>query len=230
MASTTATFRGFPTELQKFLKGLSRTNTKKWFDAHRSDYDEYVMGPARLFVPAAHEALKAIAPNVECEAKVNASIRRINRDIRFSKDKRPYKDHLDIYFWEGDRRKAISGFYLRIMPDRIGVGTGAHGFDKTNLGAFRDAVVDKKEGAALVRAVKATEKAGYAVRGEAYKRVPKGYDVSGDAERLILYGGLWCGEDDATPKSFHTKRFVDWCLTRWKKSAPIHRWLVDTLQ
>jgi uncharacterized protein (DUF2461 family) len=56
---------------------------------------------------------------------VLGSIFRINRDTRFSKDKRPYKDHLDFWFWEGDRKAASSGLFARVSPDGVIVGAGA---------------------------------------------------------------------------------------------------------
>ena len=70
----------------------------------------------------------------------------MNRDTRFSKDKTPYKDHLDFWFWEGERRRALSGFYMRITPTQLGIGVGAHGFDTEGLAAFRAAVIDTKAG------------------------------------------------------------------------------------
>ncbi|NND02169.1 MAG: DUF2461 family protein, partial [Acidimicrobiia bacterium] len=86
-----ADFAGFPAETQRFLRELSSNNTKQWFDAHRNDYDDYWVTPAKAFVAAAGDALQGLAP-VEAQPKVNGSIFRVNRDIRFSADKRPYKD------------------------------------------------------------------------------------------------------------------------------------------
>lgn len=60
---------------------------------------------------------------------MNGSIMGINRDIRFSKDKSPYKDHLDLWFWTGDRKGwDTSGFFFRLTPDRLVLGEGMHGF------------------------------------------------------------------------------------------------------
>ena len=222
-------FAGFPQATLDFLAGIRADNSKAWFDAHRSDYDSHYVGVAKDFVEAAGEALAEIAP-VQAEPRVNGSIFRVNRDIRFTKDKRPYKDHLDIWIWEGaDRRTAASGFYLRITPDQVGIGVGAHGFDKDGLAAFRAAVVDPAAGPALLDAVAATERAGFEVKGAHYKNVPAGFEANGETARLLRHAALWTGEDVPIPKSVHTRRFVGWCMTRWQKSLPIHRWLVDHL-
>ncbi|MEM6991152.1 MAG: DUF2461 family protein, partial [Myxococcota bacterium] len=92
-----AKFDGFPKQTLTFLKGLGANNDKAWFTAHRADYDNYFMEPAKHFVVALGERLAKSSPGIHAEPKVNGSIFRINRDVRFSKDKRPYKDHLDLW-------------------------------------------------------------------------------------------------------------------------------------
>ena len=223
-------FTGFPPETTKFLAALSKNNSKQWFDAHRSDYDDYWVTPAKAFVVAAGDALQELAP-VEAQPKVNGSIFRVNRDVRFSADKRPYKDHLDFWFWEGERKSAVSGFYLRITQDGVGVGVGAHGFDKDLLAAYRAAVVDPKVGKALHSTVAVLEKAKVEVKGEHYKQLPRGFDTEDEfTARMLRYNALWTGEDVPAPKVLGSKRFVSWAMTRWTKAAPLHRWLVDSLQ
>ena len=222
-------FGGFPKQTVAFLRGLSKNNTKEWFTEHRSDYDDYWVDPAKDFVVAAGEALQKVAP-VEFQPKVNGSIFRVNRDVRFSNDKRPYKDHLDFWFWEGERKTAASGFFLRITSTELGLGVGAHSFDKDRLAAYRDAVVDSSSGPSLVKATKAVAKAGFPAKGEHYKKLPRGYEASNaDPELLLRYAALWCGEDIKHPKELHTGGIVKYTVDGWKKLAPLHRWLVDNI-
>jgi uncharacterized protein (TIGR02453 family) len=224
-------FPGFPRETVQFLAELSVNNDKAWFDANRADYEAHWVAPAKAFVAAAGEALQDIAPAIEAQPRVNGSIFRVNRDIRFSKDKRPYKDHLDFWFWEGERKAAVSGFYMRITPTQLGIGVGAHGFDTDRLAAFRDAVVGRASGEALVEAVAAVEEAGWKVRGQKYKQLPRGYEAGDNTqERFLRYGALWCGEDADIPASLFNRRAVGYVMNRWVKLQPLHRWLVDTLQ
>jgi uncharacterized protein (TIGR02453 family) len=172
-----------------------------------------------------------LSPNIQAEPRVNGSIFRINRDIRFSKDKTPYKTTLDIWFWEGVRREAVSGYFLRITPHELGIGVGAHGFDKDRLAAFRAAVVDPRVGATLRKTVTEVESSGWQVRGEHYKQIPRGFEARDTFEaRHLRYSALWTGEDTSPPKSLGSRRFVSYALNRWTKQAPLHRWLVDTLQ
>lgn len=222
-------FTGFPKQTLTFLRGLRRNNSKAWFDEHRSDYERYWVEPAKDFVGAAGTALRKVAP-ISAEPRVNGSIFRINRDIRFSKDKTPYKDHLDFWFWEGERKTAASGFYLRISPDGVGIGAGAHGFDRDRLAAYRAAVVDPKSGPALSRAVTRVTKAGCDVEGETYKTTPRGFEPRNDRqEQMLRYSALWIGEDYPLSPALQSPEFVDWAIERWKTMKPIHRWLVDSL-
>lgn len=224
-------FSGFPKETPRFLAALADHNTRDWFRAHREDYEAHWVEPARRFVVAAGAALAEIAPAIEAEPRIDGSIFRVNRDIRFSNDKRPYKDHLDFWFWEGDRRDAVSGFYIRITPNELGIGAGAHRFDKERLAVFRDALADDARCAGLAAAVAAVEKEGWPVLGEAYRRLPRGYEAA-DAvtERFLRYAGLWCSKEAPIPASLHDRRLIGYAMRRWRKLAPLHRWLVDTVQ
>ena len=224
-------FRGFISDTVGFLDRLSKNNNKAWFDKHRNDYDEHGLAPAKDFVVAAGEALREIAPAVQADPRVNGSIFRINRDVRFSHDKTPYKDHLDFWFWEGRRKGAVSGFYMRITPTELGIGVGAHGFDKDRLAACRSAVVDATAGPALIKAVQAVAGAGWEAKGEHYKKVPRGFEPADEQqERLLRYSALWTGEDVPHPKSLGSRRLIGYCMNRWEQLEPLHRWLVDTLQ
>ena len=223
-------FAGFPRGTVLFLQDIAANNTKPWFDDHRTDYEASWLDPARSFVVAMGERLADVVPEIVAEPKVNGSIRRINRDTRFSKDKTPYKDHLDIGFWEGDRKNVLSGFWLRIDPETLGLGVGVHGFDKTRLDRFRDAVVDRKKSESLGHAVAAVEASGNALHGEHYKRVPAGYEPANEfQERFVRFASLHTGSQVAHPKQLHSAQFVDWLMARWEAQLPLHRWLVDEL-
>ena len=73
---------------------------------------------------------------MQYEPRINGSLFRINRDIRFSKDKSPYKAHLDLWFWEGEHRGWESpGFFFRLTPTKLMLGAGMHQFPKEHLAA-----------------------------------------------------------------------------------------------
>jgi uncharacterized protein (TIGR02453 family) len=220
-------FAGFPKQTLTFLRRLSANNDREWFHAHRDDYERFWLEPAQDFVEAVAGPLRGIGKGIHAEPRINGSIFRINRDTRFSNDKTPYKDHLDLWFWEGDRKTAVSGFFLRLTPKSLTLGAGAHGLDPTRLAAYRQAVVDPRSGAALKRAVSAVEKAGWSVAGEHYKTLPRGFTAKGPAdERLLRHAALWVAGDEPVAPIAHSPQLVDHCVERWRSAAPIHRWLV----
>jgi len=221
-------FVHFPKETLKFLRALRKDNTKSWFDKHRSDYDDFFVAPAKEFVEEVEQRLKRIAPKIVAEPRINGSIFRINRDIRFSKDKRPYKDHLDFGFWEGDRKSSGSSMFLRVSPDAVYVGAGFHQGCPTQLKAFRATLADEDCGRTLASAVKKVRKTGVEVQGQHYKRVPKGLPVGGPAEEFYLHNAMYVVHEHK-PSLSHDKSLLDTCLDHWLDALPLHRWLVDNL-
>jgi uncharacterized protein (TIGR02453 family) len=223
-----STFDGFPKETIRFLSTLKKNNDKKWFDAHREDYEQSFLEPAKKFVEAIAPRLRKIDRSIQAEPKVNGSIMRINRDVRFSKDKSPYKDHLDLWFWSGEKKGwDKSGFFFRLTPNRLMLGAGMHGFEPPALDRYRKAVLDKKRGDALVKAVESVRRGGYEVGGETYKKPPKGTPPDHPRTDLLKHSGLYAGWDDKHPSALHKASFVDFVAKHFAATAPIHDWLCD---
>lgn len=213
-----------------FLKGLGANNIKPWFEEHRADYDDHYIAPAKAFIDAVSAPLRSIAPDIRAEPRVNGSIFRINRDIRFSKDKTPYKDHLDLWFWEGDRKGAASGFFFRLTATTLILGAGNHGFDKTRLETFRQAIAQAGPRTELARIASDLDSGGHSVGGEHYARVPRGFSADdAAAERFLRFNGLWASLETAHPEELFSDGFADYCADRWRVMAPLHQWLTGTL-
>lgn len=224
------TFTGFPAAGAAFLADLVANNDKAWFDANRSGWDDALLAPAKAFVLAAGARLREFAPEVEVEPRVNGSIARINRDVRFSADKSPYKDHLDIMFWVGAKRtQADSLFFWRLTPAELILGAGTHAFSPDALARYRDAVADDTRGAELVSLVSELEAAGHRIGGEHYKRVPRGYSVEGEREPLIRHNALWAARHEPHPPLLSDAGLVDYCTDYWRQVAPLHRWILAEL-
>lgn len=214
----------FPTETLAFLADLRANNDKGWFDANRTRYEAGFVGPAKAFVEAVGPALGEIVPGVVAEARVLGSIFRINRDTRFSKDKTPYKDHLDQWFWEGDRKTATSGLFLRISPDAVTVGAGAHGFDRDRLARYRAAVTALEAGRDLASVVAALDRAGHPIGGQTYTRTPRGYKATPDQDRLLRHSALYAHADLPADLALDPK-LIPTLLRHRRAFAPLHRWL-----
>jgi uncharacterized protein (TIGR02453 family) len=226
-AAAIGEFSGFPKETFSFLEGIAAHNEKAWFDAHRDLYDAGYVAPAKTFVEALGPALRKIAPEVKFEPRINGSLQRINRDIRFSKDKRPYKEHLNAWFWLGENKGWDSpGFWFSLNPREVHLGVGMYGLEKDLLDSFRQSVIHPRSGRALLAAIAKVRKAGYEVEGKTRKLMPRGFEADPDRAEYLLYEGLYTSM--SLPASAAAKPdFVAVLAGHYKKMWPIGQWLLE---
>lgn len=219
----------FSVQTLEFLADLEQHNDRAWFEANRKRYEEHFVAPAKAFVVEVGARIEAAVPGVHAEPRVNGSIFRINRDTRFSKDKRPYKHHLDLMFWVGEgRSRECPGFFFRLMPDGLFVGGGMHGFDKEKLRRFRAAVAADGPGAALDAAAAAVRAAGdYNLGGQTYKRVPRGFEPDHPRAGWLRHSALWADWSASPPPAVDGPEFTETVVDHMVACAPIVRWIHD---
>lgn len=116
-------FAGFKPECFRFFHDLARNNNKPWFDEHRETYETHVTGAFRGLLAALEPALIELNPHFEISGKTNANFTRINRDIRFSKDKSPYKSNYYLRVFDTRRSHQTDGWlYVGLSADALTVG------------------------------------------------------------------------------------------------------------
>lgn len=225
-----AAFDRFPDATRQFLAGIAAHNEKAWFDDNRALYEAGYVEPGKAFVAAIGPRLAEISPGVHAEPRINGSIMRVNRDVRFSKDKRPYKAHLDFWFWHGEKKGWSSpGFYLRVTADEVFMGVGIHQFDKDMLESFRHAIVLPRSGKALQTAIAAVEAAGaYDIGEKTRKRPPNGFAADPDRAEFLLFEGLTATVKLPAEVAF-APGFVDLALSHFKATWPVGAWLLAEL-
>jgi uncharacterized protein (TIGR02453 family) len=225
------TFSGFPEAGLRFLEELAANNNKEWFDAHKKDYNKLVRDPSVALVIAIGERLQSISPNIRYDPRTNGSgsLLRINRDVRFSEDKSPYKTKIAMMFWEGDGKKMEHpGFGMQIETTGAGLMAGKFNFDKSMLPVYREAVLDDVLGVQLVNAVQKVKSAGdYEVGGEHYKRVPRGYSDDHERADWLRYAGLWASSPEIDLNTVMSPAFVEVVFNHFRNMAPIQQWLVQ---
>lgn len=221
-----AAFTGFPTETLTFLAGLKENNNKEWFAAHRADYDASVEA-AKAFVATVGPELKTFAPDINFEPKIGASLQRPNRDTRFSKDKRLYKEQIDLWFWHGDKKSfELPGYFLRIEPEFTYVATGMMHILPPALFRYREAVDAERSGQALVDTVARIDAIGrYQVGYPSRKSVPKDYSKDHPRAEYLLYESLW-GHLRIPSAAILESSFVDVTVSAWRDLAPLTEWLM----
>lgn len=174
----TPPFPGFPLGMIRFLSDLSRNNKRDWFQANKARYEYEVVGPALAFIEAMVKPLGKISPHFcAVPKKSGGSLLRIYRDVRFSPDKRPYKNNIGIHF-RHERGKDIHapGFYFHIQPDEVFLGAGIWHPDSQTLGKIRKAIHKDPAGWKKAQGGKAFRDR-FEMTGDSLIRTPKGYDA-----------------------------------------------------
>jgi uncharacterized protein (TIGR02453 family) len=219
---------GFSKKTLRYLKDLAEHNDKTWFDEHRGHYESFYLQPALEFIAAIGPKLRTISPDVQFEARINGSLFRIQRDVRFSKDKTPYKAHIDLWFWHGDRKNwSTPGYFFRLEPKKLTVGGGTHRFDATQIQNYREAVVDAERGSELEQVLsEVAAQPRFTVGGATRSAVPRGFDPDHHRAPLLLHEGLYAAYEGPPPRELHEPSFVDWCAARFATLAPVVEWLL----
>jgi uncharacterized protein (TIGR02453 family) len=221
-------FSGFSTECIHFLSSLKDNNNKTWFDAHRDLYEKHILRPARGFVNMMGDALRKEIPGIHADPRSNGSIFRIYRDTRFSKDKRPYKTHVAMLFWEGNGPKMeCPGFYIHFDTEQVMLGAGVYLFSKPMLHSYRQSVVHPEHGKKLATLLDDIHiRKGYDIGGKHYKRVPRDYDAAHERAELLLHNGLYIGETEPASDVLFSSDLIKHCMEVFDILLPLHRWLV----
>jgi len=185
-------FKGFSKKTVPFLSSIRKNNNKEWFEAHKSEYENLILNPSRLFVQEMGEHLQALEPTINATPKINKSLFRIYRDTRrMGSKKEPLKSRIGIIFWQGNAsRLQSSSFYLHFSPDELFVAVGVRWFEKPLLDAYREYILDDERREKLAGVLEEILACGYEVIPKGYKRFPKGFSAELPHAKLSLYKGM----------------------------------------
>jgi uncharacterized protein (TIGR02453 family) len=220
-----ASFPGFPPEAMRFLANLRDNNDRDWFADHRKAYDQAIKGPGEHLLASLEPALAELTGR-----PVSGKIFRIHRDVRFSKDKRPYNAHLRIAFparpvVKGGGEMTACGYFFALEPDRVLIGAGGFDFSGPVLDAYRAAAADPKKGPALEAVLAKLEKAGLRIEGAELKRVPQPYAQDHPRAALLRRKGLNAWRNVTDPAAITGEALFAEILASFKALAPLVNWL-----
>ena len=168
----------FTPALFDFLEELALNNRRDWFQANKSRYRADVQDPLLRFVADFEDRLRTISPHMVADARRSGgSVFRIYRDVRFSKDKSPYKTNAGVHFrHEVGREVHGPGLYLHIEPGLVFAGAGLWRPNATTAGKIRQAIVDDPDRWCAI--VDEAEFAStFTLEGESLKRAPRGFQA-----------------------------------------------------
>lgn len=215
----------FSAALFRFLAELKAHNTKAWFEESRSRYEQDVKEPMLRFIADVAEPLRSISPNFRADPRpVGGSMFRIHRDVRFSKDKSPYKTNLGAHFphLHGSRDAHAPGFYLHLEPGKSFGGGGLWHPGPEALRMVRQRISQRPAEWQRVH------QSGITIEGDTLRRVPAGYDpahqFADDLKRKDFY--TMTGFTDRQVCSPH---FIDLFVAACRTAAPLVAFLTRSV-
>ena len=200
------TFAGIPLEALDFYEDLEADNSKTFWTAHKQVYDEAVRRPLEELGTALAEEFGT------------AKVFRPYRDVRFAKDKTPYKTNQGVYFGDSSR-------YLHISAAGLFVAGGYWDTSSPQVSRLREAVADDRKGKALEAAVASVRKAGFDIGGDLLSRVPQGYDKEHVRADLLKHKSLVASRELGSPAWLSTKKALAEVTKRVRALAPLVDWL-----
>lgn len=216
----------FGPELFRFLAELAQNNRREWFRSQRDRCREQVEAPSLAFVRAVAPGLVGISPHILCDPRpIGGSVMRIYRNVRFSRDKTPYRTSVGIRFMHDGATnldQTLPGFFLHLAPGNCYAVAGVWEPDREGLARIRRAIVARRRTWGRVRARVPS------IEGDTAKRPPPGFDPdqrwAEDLRRTSFASRIRFRETDVTRPGFPV-RFVRAC----ERLAPLNRFLAGAL-
>jgi len=213
----------------RFFKQLATHNNKEWFEAHRDDYETNVREPMRELVEELDVRFARFAPEIGGDPK--RSMFRINRDIRFSKDKSPYKTNAGCWFHHRSASRKVgseaaegsAGFYFHLQAGESFLGGGVWMPPRPQLNKLRDAIAERPQ--PFIRMVQSLPKRFGSLSDEnALKRMPRGYAEDHPAAKWLRYQSFTSGRSlsDAQVTSAKLPALLE---REYEAMLPLVRWV-----
>ena len=198
-------FSGWPEEALEFYEGLAADNTKTYWTKHKEIYDATVLRPMT-------ELIEELAPEFG-----DTKIFRPYRDIRFSKDKTPYKTHIGAMVGSG---------YVQFSVQGLAAGNGMYGMAPDQLDRYRQAVASDRTGGELEDVIAAVESAGIGVTGrDVLKAAPRGYPADHPRIGLLRYKGIVAWKGWPVESWLETAAARDRVTGFLRATRPLRAWL-----
>jgi len=224
-ATLPSPFPDFPPEALQFFRGLARNNNREWFLPRKPLFEEKVKEPMRQLVDALNVALHDFAP--EYETDPGKAIFRIYRDIRFSKDKKPYKEQIAATFRRSGAPHHQGGFYFAISHKSVVVGGGVYMPNPEHLLAIRERIAERHEEFRRILAARNVRKLFGNLEGEQLSRVPRGFAADHPAADLLRFK-YFILYKELPPSLATSPKLYKEIVERFRSMVPFLRFLTES--
>ncbi|MCF8571508.1 DUF2461 domain-containing protein [Gordonia sp. HY002] len=203
-------FTGFPEAALDFYDDLEIDNSRVFWEANRDVYRDAVAAP-----------MTALVADLEDEFG-EAKVFRPYRDVRFSKDKTPYKTHQGAFVAVAP----ATGYYVQIGAPGVRVGAGFYHAEPERLAFLRRAIDDDLHGAELEKLVESLRRRGWEIGGDRLKTAPRGWAKDHPRIDLLRHRSLIVDRDYGFDEIIHSSALVDEIRKHWRQTRPLLDWCV----
>ena len=213
-----------------FLTRLNANNNRDWFDRHKQEYEDAVRNPALDFIAAMADDIEAISPHfLAVPRKVGGSLMRVYRDVRFGRDKRPFKTNIGIQFRHFQGKDVHApGFYVHLEPKECFLGVGIWHPDAPAVGRIRTAIAENSAAWVKVSRDRKFSKT-YELAGDSLANAPRGYakdhPLLADLKRKDFIAIAGFGSRLATSANFKPE-----VVKSFRSAVPYMQFLCKTLE
>jgi len=229
------TFGGFSPKAMTFLRGLKKNNRKEWFEERRSDYETLLKQPLAELIEEVDVRLATIIPEIVGSPKKSSF--RIHRDVRFSKDKSPYKTHVACWFFHRDGGRGVgsdaahggAGFYFEMSPTENICGGGIWMPPRPTLVKLRQALAEDYKGFEdIVLSAGFKRNFGKLEDKAMLTRTPRGFNPDHPAGAWLRYQSFTAWRP-LTNEDVQSPKLPDTLAKSFKAMTPFIRWLNGAL-
>ena len=219
----------FEEDFLNFFKELAANNNKNWFDENRKRYEIIVREPFKVFVAKVIEEIHQIELSIDIEPK--DAIFRINRDIRFSKDKTPYKLHVGAVISQlGRKDKTNPGIYFELGPEHLGIFAGVWNPDKIQLEKIRRHIgANLKKFEKLAFSPSFLEYYPEGIKGDKNKRLPK--DILEIAQKQeLVFNKQFYYQAFLNPNNIIGNNLLEIIVEHYKRVVPLNNFFREAME
>ncbi len=217
----------FTKDYLNFFKELASNNNKDWFDKNRKRYENTVREPFKIFISDLIDEVSKQDPEVQIEPK--EAIFRINRDIRFSKDKTPYKlNNSAIISKTGRKDKSYPGLYIELGPEKLGIYGGVYMPDTKQVQKIRQHIVGNTEVFSKIILNKDFKQKFGEIQGDQHKRLSKEF-LESAKDQPLLFNKQWYHLANLSPNKITGDDLIDIILEYNNAALPLKKFLIDAL-
>jgi uncharacterized protein (TIGR02453 family) len=224
-------FDGFPKEGMDFLRKLKKNNNRPWFQRRKQVYDECVKFPMQCLIASLSEKMGDRAPGIEFNPR--KSIFRIYRDVRFSKNKAPYKTNIAASFTFRRKDKSpveAPGLYVGIQPGEVFIGGGVYMPSSDQLKAFRKSMVDHPDDFLAVINDRRFKREFGSIQGEKLAKAPLGYPRDHPMIEHLKHKQFYVGKEYSDESMVLKPGFLKLVVQVFTDTMPFVRWLASAMK